>query len=152
MVHCGRKWGIKMLMGEFHHNIDEKGRLVIPTKFREELGNEFVIARGIEKCLYVYSMTEWEKLVNKLNTLPFTKKDARTFTRSFFSGATVCEFDKNGRINITSPLVSYAGLTHECVVIGVNDRLEIWSSEGFANFMDANSDQLDDIAEHLFEE
>ncbi len=152
MVHCGRKWGIKMLMGEFHHNIDEKGRLVIPTKFREELGNEFVIARGIEKCLYVYSMTEWEKLVNKLNTLPFTKKDARTFTRSFFSGATVCEFDKNGRINITSPLVSYAGLTHECVVIGVNDRLEIWSSEGFTNFMDANSDQLDDIAEHLFEE
>ena len=141
-----------MLMGEFHHNIDEKGRLVIPTKFREELGNEFVIARGIEKCLYVYSMTEWEKLVNKLNTLPFTKKDARTFTRSFFSGATVCEFDKNGRINITSPLVSYAGLTHECVVIGVNDRLEIWSSEGFTNFMDANSDQLDDIAEHLFEE
>ena len=141
-----------MLIGEFHHNIDDKGRIVIPTKYREELGNEFIITRGIEKCLYVYSYPEWEKLVNKLNTLPFTKRDARTFSRSFFSGATVCEFDKNGRINITSPLVSYADLKHECVIIGVNDRLEIWSRDGFQEFMNANSEKLDDIAEHLFED
>ena len=94
---------------------------------------------------------EWEKLVAKLNTLHFTKKDARTFTRSFFSGATVCEFDKSGRINITSPLVSYAGLTKECVIIGVNDRLEIWSEEAFNKFLSDNSEQLEDIAEHLFE-
>ena len=94
-----------MLIGEYHHNIDDKGRLVIPTKYREELGNEFIITRGIEKCLYVYSYQEWEKLVSKLDTLPFTKKDARTFNRTFFSGASVCEFDKNGRINITSPLI-----------------------------------------------
>ncbi len=141
-----------MLIGEFHHNIDDKGRIVIPTKYREELGNEFIITRGIEKCLYVYSYQEWEKLVNKLNTLPFTKRDARTFSRSFFSGATVCEFDKNGRINITSPLVSYADLKHECVIIGVNDRLEIWSRDGFQEFMNANSEKLDDIAEHLFED
>lgn len=141
-----------MLLGEYHHNIDDKGRLVIPTKYREELGDTFVIARGIEKCLYVYSTSEWEKLVSKLNTLPFTKKDARTFTRSFFSGATVCEFDKSGRINITSPLVSYAGLKKECVIIGVNDRLEIWSEESFNNFMNENSEQLEEIAEHLFEE
>ena len=140
-----------MLLGEYHHNIDDKGRLVIPTKYREELGDEFIIARGIERCLYVYSKVEWEKLVAKLNTLPFTKKDARTFTRSFFSGATVCEFDKSGRINITSPLVSYAGLTKECVIIGVNDRLEIWSEEAFNKFMDDNQEQLEDIAEHLFE-
>ena len=140
-----------MLLGEYHHNIDDKGRLVIPTKYREELGDEFIIARGIERCLYVYSMNEWEKLVGKLNTLPFTKKDARTFTRSFFSGATVGKFDNSGRINITSPLVSYAGLTKECVIIGVNDRLEIWSEDGFANFMNANAEQLEDIAEHLFE-
>ena len=141
-----------MLIGEFHHNIDDKGRIVIPTKYREELGNEFIITRGIEKCLYVYSYPEWEKIVNKLNTLPFTKRDTRTFSRSFFSGATVCEFDKNGRINITSPLVSYADLKHECVIIGVNDRLEIWSRDGFQEFMNANSEKLDDIAEHLFED
>ena len=122
-----------MLMGEYHHNIDDKGRLVIPTKYRMELGESFVIARGLEKCLYAYSMNEWNKLVEKLDTLPFTKKDARTFIRTFFSGATTCEFDKNGRINITSPLVSYAGLTKNCVIIGVNDRLEIWDEENFNN-------------------
>lgn len=155
MVDSGTLWkkvGDNMLMGEYHHNIDDKGRLVIPTKFREELGESFVIARGIEKCIYAYSMSEWEKLVNKLNTLPFTKKDARTFTRSFFSGATVCEFDKSGRINITSPLVSYAGLEKECVIIGVNDRLEIWSEERFNEFLNANSETLEDIAENLFED
>lgn len=154
MVGSGILWkkvGDSMLMGEYHHNIDDKGRLVIPNKFREELGETFVIARGIEKCIYVYSNTEWEKLVSKLNTLPFTKKDARTFTRSFFSGATVCEFDKSGRINITSPLVSYAGLTRECVIIGVNDRLEIWSEEAFNDFMNENEEKLEDIAENLFE-
>ena len=155
MVDSGKLWekvGDIMLLGEYHHNIDDKGRLVIPTKYREELGDTFVIARGIEKCLYVYSTSEWEKLVSKLNTLPFTKKDARTFTRSFFSGATVWEFDKSGRINITSPLVSYAGLEKECVIIGVNDRLEIWSEDAFNNFMNENSEQLEEIAEHLFEE
>ena len=146
-----KKVGDIMLLGEYHHNIDDKGRLVIPSTYRDELGNDFIITRGIEKCLYVYSKTEWEKLVAKLNTLPFTKKNARTFSRSFFSGATVCEFDKSGRINITSPLVSYAGLAKECVIIGVNDRLEIWSEEAFNKFMDDNQEQLEDIAEHLFE-
>ncbi len=155
VVDSGKLWGKvgdSMLMGEYHHNIDDKCRLVIPNKLREELGKEFIITRGIEKCLYVYSLTNWEKLVNKLNTLPFTKKDARTFSRSFFSGATACEFDKNGRINITSPLVSYAGLTKECVIIGVNDRLEIWDNAAFLNFFNENSEKLEDIAEHLFEE
>ena len=154
MVDSGRLWkkvGDNMLMGEYHHNIDEKGRLVIPTKYREELGSSFIITRGIEKCLYVYSKSEWEKLVNKLNTLPFTKKDARTFIRSLFSGAAVCEFDKSGRINITSPLVSYAGLNKECIIIGVNDHLEIWNEEMFNNFLSDNEEKLEDIAENLFE-
>ena len=140
-----------MFLGEYHHNIDDKGRLVIPNKYRDELGNHFIITRGIEKCLYVYSMTEWEKLVAKLNTLPFTKKSVRTFLRSFFSGAAVCEFDRSGRINITSPLVSYAGLDKECVIIGVNDRIEIWNEKSFNNFLDENASQLEDIAETLFE-
>lgn len=140
-----------MLMGEFHHNIDDKGRLVIPTKYREEMGESFVITRGLEKCLYAYSMVEWDKLVAKLNELPFNKKDARTFIRTFFSGATVCEFDKNGRINITSPLVSYAGLSKACVIIGVNDRLEIWDEDTFNGFLDENSENMEEIAENLFE-
>ena len=140
-----------MLLGEFHHNIDDKGRLVIPTKFREDLGQEFILTRGIEKCLYVYSKTEWEKLVGKLNTLPFTKKVTRSFTRFFYSGATACEFDKSGRMSITSPLVSYAGLDKECIIIGVNDHLEIWDSKAFEEFMNDNSDIIEDIAENLFD-
>lgn len=141
-----------MFMGEFHHNIDEKGRLVIPNKFRLELGERFIITRGLEKCLYAYSISEWNNIVQRLKQLPFTKKDARTFIRSFFSGAAECEFDRQGRINITSPLVGYAGLTKECVVIGANDRLEIWGKANWDNFFNENSEKLEDIAENLFNE
>ncbi len=140
-----------MFMGEYHHNIDDKGRLIIPSKFRYELGTNFVITRGLEKCLYVYSMEEWNNIVSKLKELPFTKKDARTFIRSFFSGAVECEFDKSGRINITSPLVNYADITKECVIIGANDRIEIWGTNEWNNFFDQNSEKLEDIAEHLFD-
>jgi MraZ protein len=142
--------GFNMFMGEYHHTIDEKGRLIIPAKFRNELGNHFVVTRGLEKCLYVYSEADWNNIVAKLKTLPFTKKDVRTFVRSFFSGATECEFDRQGRINITSPLVSYADITKECVVIGANDRLEIWSENGWNNFFEENEDKISDIAENLF--
>ena len=140
-----------MFIGEYHHNLDDKNRIVIPTKYREILGNEFIITRGIEKCLYVYSLKEWNKLVSKLETLPFTKKDARTFTRSFFSGATDCSFDKPGRALISDYLKEYANLEKECVIIGVNNRLEIWSKDSFEAFMKENSSKLEDIAEHLFE-
>ena len=102
--------GLDMFMGEYHHTIDEKGRIVIPTKFREQLKDQFIIAKGIENCLYVYAKEDWQHLVESLNTLPFTKKDARTFIRSFFSGATECEFDRQGRTCITSPLIIHAGL------------------------------------------
>ena len=141
-----------MFMGEFHHNIDEKNRLIIPSKFRNELGSKFILTRGIEKCLLVYSCNEWNKIVEKLNELPFTKKDARTFNRMFLSGATECELDSNGRINIPSHLVEYASIKKECTVIGVNDRLEIWSSEKFDEFFNTNIDNFDDIAENLFNE
>lgn len=140
-----------MFMGEYHHNIDEKGRIVIPGKFRGNEMTKIVVTRGFEKCLYLYTSEEWNKVVSKLNKLPFTKKDARTVIRSFFAGASVCEFDKMGRINITSPLVSYAGLTKECVVIGVNDRIEIWDKEEYDTFMNDNSDKIEAIAENLFE-
>lgn len=140
-----------MLIGEFHHTIDDKGRLIIPSKFRTEIGSEFIVTRGLDKCLFIYSLPEWEKIVNKLSTLPFTKKDARDFLRFFLSGATVCEFDKTGRINITSPLVHYANLTKDCVIIGVNERLEIWSEEEFNAFLEKNENNFSDIAENLFE-
>ena len=151
MVECGEKWGIdNMFIGEYHHSIDEKGRLIIPAKFRDELGNNFIITRGIDNCLFVYSNESWDKICNKLNSLPFTKKDARNFTRFFLSGATVVEFDKQGRININSPLISYANLEKECVVVGVGERLEIWSEKAWDNFFDINQDNMSDIAENLF--
>ena len=141
-----------MLIGECHHTIDEKGRIIIPSKFREELGEQFVITRGIEKCLFVYSLSSWEKITNKLESLPFTKKDARQFTRFFLSGATTAEFDKQGRVNVSSPLVSYANLIKECVVIVTGDRLEIWSQEEWDAFFDSASVNMSDIAENLFNE
>ena len=152
MVDCGEKWGIFMFMGEYHHTIDEKGRIIIPSKFREDLGEKFIITRGIENCLFVYSLSSWEKITNKLEALPFTKKDARQFVRFFLSGATTAEFDKQGRVNVTSPLVSYANLQKDCVVIGTGDRLEIWSEENWNAFFESASSNMSDIAENLFNE
>ena len=140
-----------MFIGEYHHSIDDKGRLIIPSKFREELGNNFIITRGIENCLFVYSLDSWNEIVRKIESLPFTKKDARTFARFFLSGASEAEFDKQGRINITSPLISYANITKECVVIGTGDRLEIWSEELWNEFFTSAKDSMSDIAENLFE-
>ena len=140
-----------MLIGEYRHNIDDKGRIIIPAKFREEIGMKFVVTRGLDGCLFVYSMDNWNKIVSKLQTLPFTKKDARTFMRFFLSGATVCEFDKQGRINLTNSLILYAGIQKECTIIGVNDRLEIWASEKLDAIMEENELNFSAIAENLFE-
>ena len=140
-----------MFIGEYHHSIDDKGRLIIPSKFREELGNNSIITRGIEHCLFVYSLDSWNEIVRKIEALPFTKKDARTFARFFLSGASEAEFDKQGRINITSPLISYAKITKECIVIGTGDRLEIWSEELWNEFFTSAKDSMSDIAENLFE-
>ena len=139
-----------MLMGEYHHSIDEKNRLIIPSKYRNELGEKFVITRGLDKCLFVYSLKEWENIVNKLRTLPFTKKDSRDFTRFFLSGATECVLDKSGRVCITSPLVRYADLKRDCVIIGANDRLENWNKDNWENFLNNNEENFANIAENLF--
>lgn len=152
MAHSGGKWGvIIVLMGEFHHNIDDKNRLIIPAKFRNELGDNIVITRGLEKCLFVYSLDEWNKIIERINTLPFTKKNVRAFERSFIGGASMIDFDKQGRIVITSPLVHYANIQKECVIIGVNERLEIWDKESFDKFMEESSECLDEVTENLFE-
>lgn len=149
MVKCGEKWVILMLMGEYHHNIDEKGRLTIPSKVRYDLGETFIVTRGLDNCLFVYPKNEWENVIAKYKELPNTK-DARNFMRFFLSGATECEFDKQGRINISLPLINYADLKKECVTIGVNDRLEVWSKDRWETFISDNEDNLSDIADKLF--
>ena len=149
MVKYGEKWVILMLMGEYHHNIDEKGRLTIPSKVRYDLGETFIVTRGLDNCLFVYPKNEWENVIAKYRELPNTK-DARNFMRFFLSGATECEFDKQGRINISLPLINYADLKKECVIIGVNDRLEVWSKDRWETFISDNEDNLSDIADKLF--
>jgi len=141
-----------MFIGEYHHTIDEKGRIIIPARFRDELGSSFIVTRGIESCLFVYPNKNWEQICEKLNSLPFTRKDARVFNRFFMSGATNVELDKQGRINISSPLITHANLKKDCVVIGTGDRLEIWSKEDWDSFFNSNKDSMSDIAENLFNE
>ncbi len=136
-------------MGEYQHSVDTKGRLIVPSKFREDLGNTFVITRGLDNCLFGYPMDEWRKLEEKLKQLPMTKKDARAFARFFFSGATEVEIDKQGRINIPSPLATYANIEKECVVIGVSSKIEIWAKEAWATYFNEAEDSFNDIAENL---
>ena len=140
-----------MLMGEFQHNIDAKGRLIVPSKLREELGEKFVLTRGLDGCLFGYPMSEWENLEAKLNEMPLAKKDARTFVRFFYSAATECELDKQGRINIPSTLRNYAALTKGCVIIGVSNRIEIWNKARWEAAIEETEANFDDIAENLIE-
>ena len=145
----GKKWVNIMFMGEYHHTIDEKGRIIIPSKLRDELGEEFIVTKGLDGCLFVYPKDEWNNVAKKYKDLPNTK-DARNYLRFFLSGAIVCCFDKQGRINITQPLIDYADLTKDCIIIGVNERLEIWSKDRWEEFLSTNEDSISDIADKLF--
>lgn len=138
-----------MFMGEYNHTIDAKGRLIIPSKFREQLGNLFVATKGLDGCLFVYSNEEWQRIVESFNTKPLTSKDARKFMRFFFAGAIECEVDKQGRILLPASLRSYAALEKDVVTVGVMNRVEIWSKERY----DAESDyeDMDEVAEHMAE-
>ena len=140
-----------MLSGEYHHNIDEKGRVIIPSKLREEFGKTIVITRGLDGCLFGYNESEWNSIMEKLSTLPFTKADARSFTRFLTSGACTLEFDKQGRINIPDYLLSYATLFKEVVIVGVINRIEIWQKEKWEEFMENNMESLSNISEDLFD-
>ncbi|WP_164669102.1 division/cell wall cluster transcriptional repressor MraZ [Virgibacillus doumboii] len=140
-----------MFMGEFQHNIDTKGRIIVPAKFREGLGDSFVVTRGLDKCLFAYPMDEWKLLEEKLKKLPLTKKDARAFTRFFFSGAVECEVDKQGRINIPQPLRNYAVLDKECTVIGVSNRVEFWANENWEDYFSDSEESFGEIAENLMD-
>ncbi|MDY0408099.1 division/cell wall cluster transcriptional repressor MraZ [Virgibacillus soli] len=140
-----------MFMGEFQHNFDTKGRIIVPSKFREDLGASFVVTRGLDKCLFAYPMEEWKILEEKLKQLPLTKKDARAFTRFFFSGAIECEIDKQGRINVPQPLRKYASLDRECVVIGVSNRIEFWAKEVWEEYFVESEESFAEIAENLMD-
>ncbi|MDT1958044.1 division/cell wall cluster transcriptional repressor MraZ [Carnobacterium divergens] len=140
-----------MLMGEFKHNIDAKGRLIMPAKFREDLGEKFIITRGMDGCLFGYPEKEWTTLEEKLKQLPLAKKDARAFTRFFYSAATECELDKQGRINIPQTLREHAELDKVCHVIGVSDRIEIWSQDRWEKFSEEAEESFDEIAESMID-
>ena len=138
-----------MFMGEFQHSIDDKGRVIIPAKFRESLGPSFVVTRGLDQCLFVYPMEEWGVMEQKLKALPLMKSDARAFTRFFFSGATECDLDKQGRVNLPGNLREYAKLDKDCVVLGVSNRVEVWSKDIWENYFNQSEEVFNDIAEKL---
>ncbi|SDN04919.1 MraZ protein [Tenuibacillus multivorans] len=138
-------------MGEFQHNIDTKGRIIVPAKFRDGLGESFVLTRGLDNCLFAYPQEEWRILEEKLKKLPLTKKDARAFTRFFFSGAIECEIDKQGRINIPAPLRKYADMEKECVVIGVSNRIELWARDKWADYVEESEESFTEIAENMMD-
>lgn len=135
-----------MFMGEFDHSIDAKGRIIIPSKFREDLGDEFVVTAGLDGCLFVYPKTEWETFSMELAKLPGTK-EARQLQRYFLAKAAACEVDKQGRALIPMKLRECAGLDKDIVFVGVLNKIEIWSKERWDNNNDY--DNVDAIAEHM---
>ncbi len=136
-----------MFMGEYNHSVDAKGRLIVPAKFREQLGEEFVVTKGLDGCLFVYPQEEWKRIEEKFREVPLTTKDARKFSRFFFAGAATCEVDKQGRILVPAVLREFAGLEKDVVLVGVLSRVEIWSKE---KWDESNTyDDMDEIAEHM---
>ncbi len=138
-----------MFMGEYQHSVDAKGRLIVPAKFREELGECFVVTKGLDKCLFVYPQSEWKIFEEKLKQLPLTSADARKFVRYFFSGAIECELDAQGRIMIPSNLREYALLKKDIVSIGVNNRVEIWDKLNWNEYNDEENFVDNDLAEKM---
>ena len=122
-----------MLIGEYEHSLDAKGRLIMPAKLREDIGEKFIITKGLDGCLFAFSLEEWKNFETKLRSLPISNKDARAFSRFFFAGAIDCEIDKQGRFLISSNLREFAGLQKEVVIVGMDSRIEIWSKEKWLN-------------------
>ncbi len=138
-----------MFIGEYQHTLDDKGRIIMPSKFREELGEEFVMTKGLDNCLFVYPKDEWIILEEKLKTLPLTNRDARAFVRFFFAGASECALDKQGRVLIPPNLREHSKLDKDAVVIGVATRMEIWSKEEWDAYNDDDNLSYDSIAEKM---
>lgn len=137
-----------MFIGEYGHAIDAKNRIILPSKFREDLGDSCIMTKGLDGCLYVYPREEWAILEEKLKSLPLTSKDARAFVRFFFSGANEMTFDKQGRTLIPQNLMQYAGIVKEVVSIGVSNRIEIWSKEKWNDYTESDIN-MDEIGEKM---
>ena len=138
-----------MLIGEYEHSLDAKGRLIMPAKIREDIGEKFIITKGLDGCLFGFSQTEWTNFEEKLKTLPLTNKNARDFVRFFLSGAIECEIDKQGRFLIASNLREYSSLEKEAVIIGVGTRIEIWNKEKWKQYNSEENISADEIAENM---
>ena len=138
-----------MLIGEYEHSLDVKGRLIMPAKLREDIGEKFIITKGLDGCLFVFSQTEWSNFEEKLKTLPLTNKNARDFVRFFLSGAIECEIDKQGRFLIASNLREYANMEKDVVIIGVGTRLEIWNRDKWKSYNSDENISADEIAENM---
>ena len=138
-----------MFMGEYNHTIDAKGRLIVPAKFRERLGDNFIVTKGLDGCLFVYPNDEWTRFEEKLKSLPLTNKNARQFTRFFLAGAAACEVDKQGRILLPQVLREFASLEKDVVLVGVASRIEIWSRERWDESMNTYDGDMDEVAENM---
>ena len=139
-----------MFMGEYNHTVDAKGRLIVPSKFRDQLGDEFVVTKGLDGCLFVYTLDEWRNVEEKFRNISMTSKEARKFSRFFFAGAASCEVDKQGRILLPQVLREYAGLKKDVVLVGVLSRVEIWDKDRWLeNTYD--EDEMEEIAERMAE-
>lgn len=136
-----------MLMGEYAHAMDAKGRIILPAKFREELGESFVLTKGLDRCLFVYGCEEWKTLEDKLKKLPLARLEARAFVRFFFAGATQADCDKQGRFLIPANLRAYAALEKDAVLIGVSNRVEVWSSAAWESYNEEIGPSVEKFAE-----
>lgn len=142
---------IFMFIGEYSHNLDDKGRLAIPVKFRRELVKGAVVTRGLDNCLFLYTKTEWAKLAEKLAALPFSQANSRAFSRLMLAGAMDVEIDKQGRMVLPEYLRQFAGLKKEVVVAGLYSRLELWDSETWSTYKGHTEKESGDIAEKMGE-
>ena len=138
-----------MFIGEYEHSVDAKGRVIMPAKLREDIGENFIVTKGLDGCLFAYSKKEWSNFEEKLKTLPLTNKNAWDFVRFFLSGAVECEIDKQGRFLIPSNLRTYASLEKEINIIGVGTRVEIWNRESWKNYSSEENISADEIAENM---
>ena len=138
-----------LFIGEYRHSLDVKGRIIVPAKFRDGLGDKFVLTKGLDGCLFAYSKEEWANFEEKIKSLPLTNKDARAFVRFFFAGAVECEIDKQGRTLIPPMLREYAGLSKDIVIIGVSNRVEIWSQDKWDSYSEAEDLEADELAEKM---
>ena len=138
-----------MLIGEFEHSLDAKGRIIMPAKLRESIGEKFVVTKGLDGCLFAFSLSEWTNFEEKLKSLPLSNKNSREFTRFFLSGASECEIDKQGRFLIPTNLRSIANLKKDIVIIGVGTRIEIWDKEKWEDYNSAENISVEDIAENM---